>query len=125
MNLPLEVDHFTVGEQALYKGAALQRLATIVVNLGADAAARRIAFRQLALAVSAVPSTSVDVRRALADSLNRRGWETHLQVRYEWIRSSNENCFCIDVTARTINPFRRECTIASKGSLISFFSIPD
>lgn len=49
-------------------------------NLSSNTAARRMALRQLGMAVSSVPSTSIDVGRALADGLNRRGWEAHLQV---------------------------------------------
>jgi hypothetical protein len=66
--------------KALFKGAALQRIASIVSQLASNMAARRLAFEQLHMTMTSIPKNSITIKKALADGLNRRGWEAHLEV---------------------------------------------
>lgn len=67
--------------KALHKGASLERMAYTVANLATNVACRRAAFELLSIQSRAKRLTStVDVKRALAGSLNQRAWESHLQM---------------------------------------------
>lgn len=78
--------------QALLKGAAIQKLANVVQTLYAHKAHFRFAFDRLAAVLPKRLTMGVDVEKALADSINRRGWEAHLQrMRQEQLTLLSEN----------------------------------
>lgn len=67
--------------KALFKGAAVERLAAIFRLLGANATARRLALERLYLEMTGgFAQPAINSKRALADGLNRRGWEAHLRM---------------------------------------------